>query len=571
MDAAPAAAGRLAPILTRAALYTLLLAAICRVIQGNNLSVQLFRGQDLGVLVLAAGILLLLPLVKYAPSMPRLRMSPASLVAAAAVLALLVAWAGTWLVFGGYALTRDEIAADFDAAFLARGMLIAPVPAEWQSWVPALMPQFMLPMPASVGWLSAYLPGNSALRAIGIATIGADWVNPILAALAILALYRVGRRLWPESPRLPLMPLLLLASSAQFLTMAMTAYAMTAHLAFNLIWLACFLRRDRRGDVGALAAGFVATGLHQVLFHPLFVFPFIVSMWFSGERRRALAYVGAYAAIGLFWICYWQIALAGLGGGHATPGPGGVGYLVERVRLLLVSINGSAFTLMALNLARMLAWQNLLLVPLALLAWPAIRRGQGIARPLAAGIALTFVTMLILIPWQGHGWGYRYLHGFLGSFALLAAYGWQSLAGTPDQGRRLGVLVLGSAISLAVLLPIHLIQARDFVVPYRRAYAAIRAAPVDVVLVDGTGLLYAEDLVRNAPDLSNRPRVMDMMALTGPGMVRLCRRYRVARFTAAEGRAWGIGASGAPLDWPPSTTREHLLDRLKCGVRVPTP
>jgi hypothetical protein len=54
-------------------------------------------------------------------------------------------------------------------------------------------------------------------------------------------------------------------------------------------------------------------------------------------------------------------------------------------------------------------------------------------------------------------------------------------------------------------------------------------------------------------------------------MVRLCRRYRVARFTAAEGRAWGIGASGAPLDWPPSTTREHLLDRLKCGVRVPTP
>lgn len=567
----PAAADRLGRILTRTGLYTLLLAALCRIIQGNNLSVQLFRSQDLGVLVLAGGVLLLLGLTGYAPAPPRLRLSPRLLVITAAVLALLVAWAGTWQVFGGYALTRDEIAADFDAAFLAKGMLIAPVPAQWQPFAQALMPQFMLPMPANVGWLSAYLPGNSALRAIGLATIGADWVNPILAAIAILALYRIGRRLWPDHRLLPLLPVLLLASSAQFLIMAMTAYAMPAHLAFNLIWLACFLRGDRKGDAGALAAGFVATGLHQVLFHPLFVFPFVAGMWFSGERRRALVYVAAYAAIGLFWVCYWQIALAGLGGGEGAPGPGGIAYLIARVKALLLSINASAFTLMALNLARMLAWQNIVLLPLALLAWPAIKRAEGIARPLAAGIALTFVTMLILIPWQGHGWGYRYLHGFLGSFCLLAAYGWQGLAGTPEARRRFGVLALGTALSLAVLLPIHLKQAHDFVAPYRRAYAAIGAAPTEIVLVDGAGLLYAEDLVRNRPDLANRPRIMHLLSLTGPGIVRLCRHYRVARFGAAEGRAYGIGAGGAPLDDPPSATRQQLLDSLKCAPRLPRP
>src|SRR6185503_4596412 len=90
---------------------------------------------------------------------------------------------------------------------------------------------------------------------------------------------------------------------------------MSAHLAFNLLWLWCFLRGDRRGDCGALVFGFVATGLHQLLFHPLFVAPFIARLWFSGERWRALVYMAAYSMIGLFWVSYWQIVLAGSGTG----------------------------------------------------------------------------------------------------------------------------------------------------------------------------------------------------------------------------------------------------------------
>lgn len=556
----PPERGRLAPMLARCGVYTLLLAALCWIVPGDNLAVRLFRGQDLWILAVSGGALLLLSAWRFAPgAAPRLLVSPPIAAAAFALLVLLACWAGTWLVFGGYALTRDEIAADFDAAFLAHGLLIAPVPAEWQSWTQALMPQFMLPVPPNVGWLSSYLPGNSALRALGVATIGADWVNPILAAVALLALYRIGRRLWPDERVLPLLPLLFLGSSMQFLAMAMTSYAMPAHLAFNLIWLACWLRRDRRGDAGALLAGFVATGLHQVLFHPLFVLPFLVEMWLSGQRRRALTYVAAYAAIGLFWICYWQIALAGHAAGHAPAGPGGIAYLLERVKELLLSINASAFTLMALNLARLLSWQNIVLIPFALLAWPAIRRAEGIARPLAAGLALTALTMLILIPWQGHGWGYRYLHGFLGSFALLAAYGWASLRGRPDARRAFTALLAGTSISL-LILPVHLKQAHDFALPYRNADAAIRAAPADVVLIDGTGLLYADDLVRNRPDLANRPLTMDLNMLDAAQIAELCRTRRVARFAIAEGARFGIVRVGAG-----ASPRRALLDQLDCG------
>src|SRR5205085_7955168 len=136
---------------------------------------------------------------------------------------------------------------------------------------------------------------------------------------------------------------------------------------------------------------------------------------------RALVYVAAYAAIGLFWTCYWQLILPA----HNVPGAtgGGIAFLFSRLMGQLASIEAAAIPLMLLNLARLLSWQSLLVVPLLVLAWPAIRRGEGIARPLAAGILLLFLAMLVLLPWQGHGWGYRYLHGFLGSLCLLAGHG----------------------------------------------------------------------------------------------------------------------------------------------------
>lgn len=554
--------GLLPRTLSRTGAYILLLAALCLTFRGGNLAVLLFRTDDLPVL--AAGAIMLIALAWRGPALPRLPAAvPARVAAAAAILVLLACWAGTRLVFGNYALTRDEICADFDAVFLAGGRLFATIPAEWQPYSQALMPQFMLPFPPGTGWLSAYLPGNAALRALGLLTIGAEWVNPLIAMLSVGALYRIGLRLWPEARGTALVPVLLLASAAQFLTMAMTSYAMTAHLAVNLVWLWCFLRNDRRGDAGAIAAGFVGTGLHQLLFHPLFVLPFITSLWFAKQRRRALVFVAAYAAIGLFWTCYWQLALPAQAVQAGAAGGGGISYLFARLMAQLTSIDPSAIPLMLLNLARLLSWQSLLALPLLVLAWPAIRRGEGIARPLAAGILLLFLAMLVLLPWQGHGWGYRYLHGFLGSLCLLAGYGWTRVADSAERPRLNGAFAVTAAASLLIVLPLHLVHAHALVAPYRAAYEAIARTPADVVLVDGRGLVYADDLVRNRPDLANRPLVMDLNRLTRAQVTGLCRARRVARFGAAQGAAFGI--MRADIAGP---DRSLLLDRLSCGVPV---
>ncbi|HYD12655.1 MAG TPA: hypothetical protein VEC11_07395 [Allosphingosinicella sp.] len=544
---------------------TLLAAGLCLALRGNNLAVLFFRTQDLAILIAGASLLLLLSW--RLPALAPIRVKPAFVVVAAALFALLAAWLGTWLVFGGYALTRDEICADFDSLILATGRLYEAIPPEWQGYSHALMPRFMLPLSPEVGWLSAYLPGNAALRALGQLSIGTQWINPLLAALSAGALYRIGLRLWPGAKGTALIPVLLLVSSAQFLTMAMTSYAMAAHLAVNLLWLWCFLRNDKRGDAGAILFGFLGTGLHQLLFHPLFAFPFLAQLWFAGQRRRALLYLAAYALIGLFWASYWQIVLAGTdAGAGAAGGSGGLSFLIARVLTQLQAIDLAGFGLMALNLARFVSWQNILLLPLALLAWPLIRRGEGVARPLAGGILLTLLAMAILLPWQGHGWGYRYLHGCIGSFCLLAGYGWKALADGPAAARLRGALAAGTLVSLALILPWHLRQAHDFVAPYRAAYAAIRASPAEIVLVDDAGLLFAEDLVRNAPDLSNRPKIVYVVSLPAPQLAALCRSFRVERFGVREGLAFGIPPGGEP-----DLARAAMLDRLNCGPPVATP
>jgi hypothetical protein len=562
-DVADAPADRLGPALRRAGTYLLLISlSFFFLFPRHGFTAWLFRSDDFPALLIGGGLLLVLSFCRFVLPVPRLP-RPSLLAAGLALAVLLLTAAGTWLVFGGFAMTRDEILADFDAAFLAHGLLIAPIPAPWRAFSAALMPRFMLPVSSGAGWLSSYLPGNAAVRALAKVTVGAEWTNPILAALSALALYRIGRRLWPDARDAALVAVLLLTTSAQLLAMAMTPYAMTAHLAFNLLWLWAFLRDDRRGDAGAIAAGFVATGLHQLVFHPLFVFPFIVHLWVSGRRSRAIVYVAAYGAIGLFWSDYWQLVLAGTATGAGQTSTTGLVYLLARLFALLGSMQLSGLVTMSFNVLRFLSWQNLLLLPLVLLGAGAVRRAEGIARPLAAGIVLTLLVMLALLPWQGLGWGYRYLHGLIGSCCLLASYGWRRI-GTERPWRN-AILAAGTGTSLLVILPLHLKQAHDLVAPYRQAYALITRSKADIVLVEPAGVLL-DDLVRNAPDLSNRPKIMNEDLLSEAQLRYLCTHYRVEIFDIRHGLRSGITSLGGPLP-PPSGP--SLARRIGCGSPLP--
>ncbi len=299
-------------------------------------------------------------------------------------LALVLAFAGSYGVTHDFALSRDEILADFDAAIFRRGQLLAPVPEAWRPFGMALSPDFTLFTAQSTHWASLYLPINAAIRAFFDVILTANLANPVLLAVALLAVYATARQLWPERPDAALVAVLLLGCSTQALAAAMTSYAMTGHLALNAVWVWLYRRGDWRGSAGALAVGVFALGLHQLIFHVLFVAPFMVMLIWNRDWRRALFFATGYGFACLFWVKYWQIA-AGITGVELQESlGGGVQYLFERVVALFADRTPDGGTLMALNGVRFIAWQSPLMLIFVLVCCAATR---GLERRDVASVA----------------------------------------------------------------------------------------------------------------------------------------------------------------------------------------
>jgi hypothetical protein len=478
-------------------------------------------------------------------------------------------YAGTRLVYQDYGLSMDEFMAQFDSTIVAAGQLLASVAPEWRDLVPALQPIFRLPVSDNASWVSSYLPMNAVLRA-GFLWLGSPALTGVaLAGVSLAVLYGIARRLWPDRPDAAILSVVLLASSAQFLVTAMTPYAMTAHLALNLAWLWLFLRGTWRGHIAAVAVAFVACGLHQVVFHPLFAAPFLASLVLARKWRLACFYGAAYAAIGLFWVLYWSLLLGAAGAAPEQSADVGLTYFLRRIADM-VDLQASSLVLMAMNLARFLAWQAPLMLPLALIGALVCRGRSAVLSHLSLGIILTLAAVLVLMPFQGHGWGYRYLHGLLGSFALLAAQGWIWLTDRmPHLRRRLALAMLLSVVaSVLVLLPWRLAQVHAFVRPYAAASAAIAGAGADVVLVDASNVWYGVDLVRNDPFLRGSPKVLNLASLQVSQVADICSRYRVAIFDGAD--ASRLGLRRAPGIPPNAVVRaqglREVMRRLGCGT-----
>jgi hypothetical protein len=481
------------------------------------------------------------------------------------VVACCIVWAGAHFVYQNFALSTDEFMAEFDARIIATGRLLASVAPDWRAYVPALQPIFRLELPDNADWVSAYLPMNAAIRAVFVLLGEPAWQGVVLAGVAIIAVFAVARRLWPDRPDAAVVGIVLLVCSSQFLITAMTPYAMTAHLALNMVWLWLFLRDTRAGHVMAAGVAFVACGLHQVVFHPLFAAPFILSLFIARRWKLAAWYSLAYAFICLFWILYWSLLLRATGTQIAQSADVGLAFFFQRI-VDMTELGPDNISLMSLNLLRFLAWQNPLVVPLAFVGLLACRNRNVIS--LAAGIALTLAVMLVLMPYQGHGWGYRYLHGFLGSFALIAAQGWVCLT---DRGsaatRQPGLALVASVVlSLLVLLPWRAVQVRAFVKPYESAVAAIAHSDADVVIVDAAVIWYGPDIVRNDPFLRTSPKVMALPYLDRAQIEELCRRYDVAIFNREDAERLGLATVAAlPMPGGPSQVLRDAMTSLRCG------
>ena len=105
---------------------------------------------------------------------------------------------------------------------------------------------------------------------------------------------------------------------------------------------------------------------------------------------------------------------------------------------------------------------------------------------LAAGIVLTLLAMLILLPYQDIGWGYRYVHGVIGSAALILsclavafAYALERKAGTWRRALEalieipyaLPGVVLAIACILLFLRPLPLLGVSLYATPFIIVFA----------------------------------------------------------------------------------------------------
>jgi len=447
-------------------------------------------------------------------------------VALITLLLLLTTWAGRWLVFENYDLARDEQMADFDAAIFAHGVPFWPIDPLWRPFAGALNQIFILPIGDHEGWVSNYLPINAAIRAAVGMVASPMLASPVLVVVGAIALWRVARRLWPDSGSTQWVVFACYFGSSQVLVTGMTAYAMSAHLALNLLWLALFLRGGRIGHGGAIATGFLATGIHQPLFHPLFVLPFLEMLRVQRRWRLLATYVGCYVVIGLFWLA-WPGWVSAHG---AMPVPDkvnveGVNY-VQRFFQGVQSPTDVSLWIMAANLLRFATWQHLLLLPLLFLGIRVSGTRDPIAAALTGGLVLLVMMMTLILPCQGHGWGYRYLHGLIGSACLLAGYGWNWLEGNGYSLRK--PMAIATAASLAILFPAHLVMAHALVAPFAAVSREVKSSNADIVIVDNATAPFAADVVLNRADLSNRPIILAGTAIDPGQMAELCRRGTIA-------------------------------------------
>ena len=434
------------------------------------------------------------------------------LVAMVALAIFVVTLLTTRWALHGYAFSMDEFSTDFQALIFAHGKLRVVLPSSWRPFAFGMTPVFIAFTAPDGAWFSAYLPVYSLLKAPFAALGAGTLLNPMLAALSIIAMGGVARRLWPTDPLRSWLAIALLATSSQFIVTSGTAYSMPAHLCLNLIWLWLYLRGDGRSWAGALIVGVLALGLHNPFPHALFVAPFLVRL--ARDRRwKRLAWAAlAYGSASVLWFSW-------LRSGYQSASHGGG--LLD----VFAMPNGSILWLHAINLSLLLTWQVPVFGLLVVAALVGPRRLESPFQDLAWGVLITLIFYMFFPTTQGHGWGYRYAYQVLGNLALLAAAGVTPLRAVI--GRRRTTLALAGAlvIALMVQLPLRLVDTEQFVRPFAAGAEYLRTRPADVVLVHGDSIWYGRDLVRNDPFLRGQPVMISAGALTDAGRAALERAH----------------------------------------------
>lgn len=483
---------------------------------------------------------------------------------------LLATVAGTHLIYHGYAFSMDELMTRLQGEVFASGRFVGEVPPEWRPFGAALF-SFVYYDQLSGAIVSMYRPGMALLYAM-FETVGLGaYVSAVMTAGSVILTAAIAWRIWPDSDEPAIIAALLVATSQQALAAGLTSYAMSAHLFFNLFWLWLFLGNTRWGHALAPFVGVFTAALHQVHVHAFFALPFLLT-FLRPFRPGLILYYGAIYLVGHLLLLQWGDAVSV---SRAAPeaDQAVMGLMQHIARLFDVPTISDIGTVLA-NLVRFLAWQSLALVPLLLLLSKR-RDWSPVLMLLAASIAVSLVPYPLLMPDQGHGWGYRYLHGLIGNFALLGAAGWVVLNRQRSAwcGRYRRFVLLALVASPFLLIPWRGVQIEDLVSRYARASSYVEQQAADVVVVDPYLIYYGQDLRRNDLFLSNAPIILALDDIPSDRLDALCRDYSVTFVSAAEARSSGIpvlsaAAAFLPEDYPDRRSRLTAPDCADSRRRI---
>ncbi|MFA4904317.1 MAG: hypothetical protein WC600_16405 [Desulfobaccales bacterium] len=450
------------------------------------------------------------------------------------VATFIITFIGTFIVFHNYPLAMDEYAPQFQAAIFAAGRLKAVVAQPWREFATSLQPIFTVYDNSSHSWHQAYLPVYAAIRALFLKLGFASVTNPFLAALSVIFIGLAARNIWPREKNAPLLAMLLLMSSSQFLITSMTGYSMPAHLLLNIVWIYCYTHKQEFLGFLLPIIGVIALGVHNPFVHALFVAPFLLRILRERTWKFSL-YVGVIYGLGvLFWFYYWKVicpipSLGSTNNHVRIFGPPGL------IQLLIIQ---------PINLFLIISWQSLAITILAFLVIRKWRQIGSLQHDLFWGCALTFGFYFFFASDQGHGWGYRYIYGVLGNLILLAAAGWYELRETIGVEKAVNFMVVTLALGLFIQFPIRCVQAEAFVRPFAAGMHYLKSRPEPFILIDKKEIWYSQDFVRNDPFLCNRPKFFSSNKLSEHQLERLKKMGKLYKVESEELARFGLVRGG---------------------------
>jgi len=448
---------------------------------------------------------------------------------------LIATGVGRFVVYQNFDLCIDECLNDFEVGILNQHHLVATVPVEWRDYENALKLPYENYNAVGGYWASGFLPGFAFLDDL-FSRANLSWaLSPTLAACSLLLLASVARLVFPERPTLAAnLAVLLLALSPQFLAMALTKFAWTAHLCGALLWVWLFIQSNRFLFLLTPILGALLIGLHQPHVHPLVAAPFILRLAYTRQWKAFSWFVACYL-IGA-WAWYQVFALlrptAFAAGGDLNNMLPAAGFSIIPMLLALIFAAFHAVTF--------LAWTTPILVPLVglfLITW---KQQPAVVQDGFFAVGLTFFFYLFFPHPQGHGWGFRYLHAAYGFLALAAAGGALALYREGWNAQVTRALLASVAFSLLIQVPYRSYEIRAMVRPLALTWKSISSQSTDFVIIKTSDFWYSWDLIRNDPWLQKKPLVFNGEKLTPEQWSNLSKKGTVTIIGADQVAPFGV-------------------------------